>query len=113
MPRYLISFNDGAMDHIPDADWPDVGKESHAVVQEAVDAGVWVFSAGLERQRATVVGTDGVVSDGPYPETKETIISFAVIEAASKDEALEVSRRFWAIQGDGEGDIRQVFGPGD
>jgi hypothetical protein len=29
----------------------------------------------------------------------------------SKDEALELARRFWTMVGDGEGDIRQVFGP--
>ncbi|MGW4641702.1 YciI family protein [Sphaerisporangium sp. NPDC004334] len=88
MARYLISFNDGAMDHIPDEDWPDVGKAAHAVVQEAVDAGVWVFGAGLERQRASVVATDGMVTDGPYPETKEVIGGFSVVEVASREEAL-------------------------
>jgi hypothetical protein len=88
MTRYLISFNDGAMDHIPDEDWADVGKASHAVVQEAVNAGVWVFGAGLRRQRASVVATDGTVADGPYPETKEVIGGFSVVDVASRDEAL-------------------------
>ncbi|RHA39793.1 YciI family protein [Cellulomonas rhizosphaerae] len=88
MARYLISFNDGAMDHIPDEDWPAVGAESHAVMREAVEAGVWVFAGGLERQRASVVGTDGVVTDGPYPETKEVVGGFAVVEVASREEAL-------------------------
>ena len=88
MTQYLISFNDGAMDHIPDEDMPDVGKASHAVVQEAVNAGVWVFGAGLERQRASIVATDGMVTDGPYPETKEVIGGFAVVDVASREEAL-------------------------
>ena len=88
MTRYLISFNDGAMDHIPDEDWPAVGKASHAVVQDAVDAGVFVFGAGLERQQASVVATDGMVSDGPYPETKEVIGGFVVVDVASREEAL-------------------------
>ncbi|WP_440106209.1 YciI family protein [Streptosporangium sp. H16] len=88
MTRYLISFNDGAMDHIPDEDWPDVGKASHAVIQEAVNAGVWVFGGGLERQRASVVATDGMVTDGPYPETKEVIGGFSVVDVASREEAL-------------------------
>jgi hypothetical protein len=88
MTQYLISFNDGAMDHIPAEDWPDVGKASHAVVQEAVNAGVWVFGAGLERQRASVVATDGTVTDGPYPETKEVIGGFLVVDVASREEAL-------------------------
>jgi hypothetical protein len=88
MARYLISFNAGAMDHIPDEDWTDVGKASHAVVQEAVDAGVWVYGAGLERQQAGIVGTDGVVTDGPYPETKEVIGGFSVVEVDTREEAL-------------------------
>lgn len=88
MTRYLISFNDGAMDHIPDEDWPDVAKASRAVVQEAVNAGVWVYGAGLERQQASVVTTDGMVTDGPYPETKEVIGGFSVVDVASREEAL-------------------------
>jgi hypothetical protein len=88
MTRYLISFDAGAMDHIPDADVPAVGKAAHKVMQEAVDAGVWVFGAGLERQRASVVATDGMVTDGPYPETKEVIGGFVVVEAPSREEAL-------------------------
>jgi hypothetical protein len=88
MTRYLISFNDGAMDHIPDGDWDDVGQASHDVVEEAVEAGVWVFGGGLQRQRASVVATDGVVTDGPYPETKEVVGGFSVIDVDSREEAL-------------------------
>ena len=89
MARYLISFNDGAMDHIPAEEIPDVAKAAHAAMHEAVNAGVWVFAAGLERQRASVVGTDGLVTDGPYPETKEVIGGFAVVDVPSREEALE------------------------
>jgi hypothetical protein len=88
MTRYLISFDDGAMDHIPDAEIPDVGKAANMVAQEAVNAGVWVFGAGLERQRASIVATDGLVTDGPYPETKEVVGGFAVVDVASREEAL-------------------------
>jgi hypothetical protein len=47
-----------------------------------------VFGAGLERQRASVVATDGMVTDGPYPETKEVIGGFVVVDVASREEAL-------------------------
>ena len=93
MTRYLISFNDGAMDHIPEEDFPDVGKAAHAVVQEAVNAGVFVFGAGLERQKASVVATDGMVTDGPYPETKEVIGGFVVVDVAAREEALTWAAR--------------------
>ncbi len=86
--RYLISFDDGAM-AFPEEDLPDVTKAALEVVREARDAGVWVFSAGLKSQRASIVATDGLVTDGPYPETKEVIGGFAVVEVPSHAEALE------------------------
>ena len=51
-------------------------------------AGVWVYGGGLEDHRATIVAPDGVVTDGPFPETKEVIGGFVVLELDSKDEAL-------------------------
>lgn len=88
MARYLISFDDDAMT-FPEEDLPDVTKAAAKVVQEARAAGVWVFSAGLESQKASVVATDGTVTDGPYPETKEVIGGFAVVDVPSREEALE------------------------
>ena len=89
MTRYLISFNDGAMDHIPDEDMPAVAQAAHAVAQEALNAGVYLFAGGLEFQRPSVVATDGTVTDGPYPETKEVIGGFAVVDVSSREEALK------------------------
>jgi hypothetical protein len=86
MTRYLISFDAHAMDHIPDEDMPAVAKAAHEVVQEALNAGVWVFGGGLETQKATVVSTDGTVSEGPYPEA---IGGFCVVDVPSREEALE------------------------
>ena len=88
MPRYLISFDDGWMT-FPDEELPDVAKAATAVVREAQEAGVWVYGAGLESQRASIVGTDGIVTDGPYPETKEVIGGFAIVNVSSREAALE------------------------
>jgi hypothetical protein len=88
MTQYLISFDDGWMT-FPEEDLPDVAKAARAVVQEAMEAGVFVFSGGLESQRASVVATDGMVTDGPYPETKEVIGGLTVVDVPSREEALE------------------------
>lgn len=88
MPRYLISFDEGSMDHIPEADWPAVGEASHAVVREAKAAGVWIFGCGLLRQQARIVGTDGTITLGPFPETKAVVGGFSIIEVPSHEEAL-------------------------
>jgi hypothetical protein len=88
MPRYLISFDDGAMT-FPDEDSPDVAEAAHRMVREAKDAGVWVFGGGLKRQRASVVATEGTVRDGPYPETKAVLGGFAIVDVPSREQALE------------------------
>ena len=86
MTRYLISFGAHAMDHIPDEDKPAVAKAAHATVQEAVNAGVYVCAGGLGDQRASIVATDGTVTDGPYPEA---ISGLTVVEVPSREEALK------------------------
>jgi hypothetical protein len=93
MPRYLISFDAHAMDHIPAGEMPAVGEAAHEVVREAMNAGVWVFGGGLENQKASVVATDGTVSDGPYPEA---IGGFCVVDVGSRKEALEWAAK-WAV----------------
>ncbi|HET9659152.1 MAG TPA: YciI family protein [Thermomicrobiales bacterium] len=87
--RYLISFDDGSMDHIPEEDIPAVGEAARAVVREAKAAGVWIFGGGLYRQQASYVGTDGTVTPGPVPETKAVLGGFAIFEVPTHDEALE------------------------
>src|SRR5262245_52052041 len=86
MTTYLISFDAHAMDHIPDEDMPAVAQAAHAVVQEAINAGVFVVTGGLENQRASIVATDGAVTDGPYPEA---IAGVTVLELPSREEALQ------------------------
>jgi len=88
MTRYLISFDDGAMT-FPEEELPDVAKASHAVVRAAQEAGVWIFGGGVESQRASIVATDGMVTGGPYPETKAVIGGFSVVDVPSREEALE------------------------
>ena len=86
MPRYLISFDAHAMDHIPHEDMAAVAKAAHEVAEEAMNAGAWVFGGGLENQKASVVATDGMVTDGPYPEA---VGGFWVVDAPSREDALE------------------------
>jgi len=85
MTQYLILHGAHAMDHIPDEDMPAVAKAAHAVCQDAINAGVFVRSSGLEDQ-PTIVATDGTVTDGPYPEA---IGGVTVVEVPSREEALE------------------------
>ena len=85
MTAYLISFDVHAMDHIPAEDFPAVGKAAHAVVQEIINAGVYLLGGGMEDEPASVVGTDGTVTDGPRPEA---IGGITAIDVPTREEAL-------------------------
>jgi hypothetical protein len=95
VPQYLISFDDGTM-IIPDGELPAVSDAAHAVVQEARDAGVWVFGGGILSQRASIVAPDGTVSAGPYPETKAVLGGFSIVDVPSREDALAWAARIAA-----------------
>ena len=85
MPRYLISFDEHAMDHLPTEEIPDVDRTSHAVAQEAKDAGVFVFAGGLDEDVDPVwVARDGTVTGASYP-----LGGMTIIDVPSREEALE------------------------
>jgi hypothetical protein len=88
MTRYLISFDDGSMT-FPEEHLPAVAEAAHKVVQEAKSVGAWVLGGGVMSQRASIVATDGTVTDGPYPETKEVIGGFSIVDVPTREAALE------------------------
>ena len=90
MTRYLISFDAHAMDHIPAEEMAAVGRAAHEVAEDAMNAGVWVFGGGLAHQQASVVATDGTVTEGLYPKA---VGGFWVADVPSREEALEWAAR--------------------
>ena len=88
MTKYLISFPSGAMDVTPE-ELPAVADAAHAVVQEAKDAGVWVFGGGIDESVTPVrVDAAGAVREGTYPETAQIEGGYTVLELATREEAL-------------------------
>ncbi|GAB3535742.1 hypothetical protein GCM10027403_14210 [Arthrobacter tecti] len=94
MTKYLISFPSAAM-VVPDEEMQAVSDASHAVVQEAKDAGVWVFGGGInESVPPVMVDGDGTVTEGTYAQTKQLEGGYAVLEVASREAALEWAAKF-------------------
>jgi len=59
--------------------------------------------------RVRKAGDKVTVKDGPFTESKEVIGGFAILNAGSKEEAVEMTRKFLAVAGNGECEIRQIF----
>jgi hypothetical protein len=94
MTRYLISFDEGAMT-FPDEELPEVDEAAHVVVREAQDKGAWIFGGGLTpHEEARQVATDGTVSEVPNPESKKHLGGFAIVDVASREQALEWASKF-------------------
>lgn len=86
--------------------------EMGSYIEELTRAGVLLATGGLgPGTHMKASGGRATFTDGPYAEAKEAIVSFALLDVRSEEEALELARRFWTIVGEGEGDLRQVFGP--
>jgi hypothetical protein len=66
------------------------GRDAHAVIQDARDAGVYVFGGGIQEDVAPFrVHVDGTVTDDTYPETKILTGGFTILELDSREEALK------------------------
>ena len=92
---------------------PELMAEMGTFIEEATKAGVLLAAGGLapldEAIRVTYSGGKFTVVDGPFTEAKELIGGWALMEARDKDEAVEWTKRFLAIAGEGESTIRQVY----
>ncbi|MFA1548669.1 YciI family protein [Actinomadura chokoriensis] len=111
--RFLMMTTDtGADDAQPDE---KLQQEMGEFIAEMAKAGVLLATGGLEPYGTRITSSGGKITttDGPFAESKEGVVGFALIEARSREEAIELSKRFYAIVGDGEGVIKQVFGPED
>jgi hypothetical protein len=89
------------------------------LIEEMTRSGALVSTAGLRptREGARVRLRKGgalSVTDGPFTETKEVIGGFAILEAASLQDAIELTRRFLRVHGDEwnlECEVRPFDGP--
>jgi hypothetical protein len=84
--------------------------------EELMKAGVLLAGEGLHASskgaRVKFSGKDRIVTDGPFPETKELIAGFWLWKVNSKEEAIEWLKRA-PFDGGTEVEIRQVFEPED
>jgi hypothetical protein len=90
------------------------------LTEDMVKAGVLVGVGGLgptsQGARFKVAGGKVTVTDGPFAEAKEIIGGYAIVDVQSREEAIELAKRFWQIHADilgpsyvGEGTARQLF----
>jgi hypothetical protein len=85
-----------------------------ALIEEWTKSGVLLAAEGClpsaTGARIRRGDAEYTVTDGPFTESKEIVGGFALIRAKSKQEAVEFIKRFMELAGDGECELRQVYG---
>ena len=91
---------------------PELMSAMGALIGEMARAGVLLLTEGCcsSEKGAKLRIQDGKysVTDGPFPETKELVSGFCLIQVKSKAEAVEWSKRFLGVMKVGECEIRQI-----
>lgn len=87
------------------------------LVEESIKSG-WLIQTGgfaptSDAVKVRLVDGKFTTIDGPFAEAKELIGGWALVETASKEEAIEHTKEFLEFIGGGETIVRQVFGPED
>lgn len=90
-----------------------------AFMEEGAKAGIFLSGEGLQPSsnsaRVRYSGNKRTVIDGPFAETKELVAGYAMLQFASKAEAIEWTKRFVQVDAPGrhggqcECEIREVF----
>ena len=110
--RYLgYTLGDPSVPIAPPA--PELIAEMGSFVEEATKAGVLLATGGVgpldEATRVSYHNGEFTVLDGPFTEAKELVGGWALMEVRDKAEAIEWTKRFLAIVGEGETTIRPVL----
>jgi hypothetical protein len=83
------------------------------LIEEGMKAGWLVSTEGcLPTElggRVRRAGEKITVTDGPFTETKEVVGGFAILKVSSKEEAIELTRKFLKVAGEGECELRQLY----
>ena len=92
---------------------PELYEKMGAFVEEAVKAGVVVATGGIaptsEGARISLKEGEYTVIDGPFTEAKELVGVWALMECRDLSEAIEWSKRFLGVLGEGEVRVRPVM----
>jgi hypothetical protein len=111
MPKYLLLQSYVAAEgcDVPMGEWAPEDIRAHIAFQEALNAelsdkGELVDAQGLAGpDAAKTVVSDGrrspVVTDGPYPEGKELLAGYRLVDVGTEDRALEIAARISAAPG--------------
>jgi len=92
---------------------PEHMSEMGKLIEESMKRGELIATEGCLPSalgaRVRLANGNVTVTDGPFTESKEIVGGFAILEAKSKAEAIEMAKGFLKVAGDGECEIRQIF----
>jgi len=114
MPQYFM-YTTPDPDAPQQPPTPKLFAEMEKFIGEMFASGKLVATGSLDPHVTKITNRGGnfTLTDGPFTEAKELVVGWAIVKVESKEEAIEMSKRFWRMVGDGSGIIQRIFEPGE
>jgi hypothetical protein len=109
--RFLCLYKPAKAEGTPpsEGEMTQMGK----LIEESFKSGILLATEGCLPSalgvRVRMTGGQFKVTDGPFTEAKELVGGFALIKTNSKQEAVDFTKKFMKLAGDGEVELRQVY----
>ena len=110
--RYISIFTHEKKNNVPptEAEMAAMGK----LIEDGMKAGWLIATEGVHFGTIGVkvhkaAGGDVTVTDGPFAEAKEVIGGYALLQAGSKAEVVQLCRNFLSVTGQGTCEIYQLY----
>lgn len=94
---------------------PEMFEAMGKFIEETYRNGTLESTGALDPFVTRIQNSKGSITltDGPFTEAKELVVGWAIVKVDTKEQAIELSKRFWGIVGDGTGIIQRILEPGE
>jgi hypothetical protein len=93
---------------------PEMEQRMGKLIEAQMKAGNLVSTGGISNPKKSVrvkrAGAKVTITDGPFIESKELVAGFAILEATSREHAIEQIKEFLEVAGDGTSEVHELWG---
>jgi hypothetical protein len=92
---------------------PEHVAEMGKLIEKSMKAGTLVDTGGVSNPKRTVrvrrAGGKVSITDGPFTESKELVAGYAILEATSREHAIQLAEEFLGAVGEGMTELHELY----
>jgi hypothetical protein len=110
MKEFMLLFNADYKKMLPNSPeaWKNSAKKWNDWIEGIKAQGKWGAPGQQLGQESRIIRPDNLVTDGPYPEIKERLISYCTVKAETIDDAAELAKNCPVLEAGGNVEVREL-----